>query len=155
MNIDELIALETKLQGRAVAPVNAVEAQPQPEARVYPLPERWVVVCETVLDVGLGGDVRTGGRPELGYALIANAGTFSTEDEAHAAHRSASLPLGWVVMPLSRLLSDLYEQPEARELTDDELRNLWINRPSIHNGELVPQLYDFARAVLAAAKGKP
>ena len=32
MNIDELIALETKLQGRAVAPVNAVEAQPQPEA---------------------------------------------------------------------------------------------------------------------------
>jgi len=117
MNIDELIALEAKLQGRAVAPVNAVEAQPQPEARVYPLPERWVVVCETVLDVGLGGDVRTGGRPELGYALIANAGTFSTEDEAHAAHRSASLPLGWVVMPLSRLLSDLYEQPEARNVT--------------------------------------
>ena len=38
MNIDELIALETKLQGRAVAPVNAVEAQPQPEAPAVP---RW------------------------------------------------------------------------------------------------------------------
>lgn len=74
------------------------------------LPARWVVVCETVLDIGLGDDVLTGGRPELGYALIANAGTFATEDEARQAHRSAGLPLGWVIMPLSRLLPDLYEQ---------------------------------------------
>lgn len=74
------------------------------------LPARWVVVCETVLDVGLGGDVRTGGQPELGYALIINSGTFATEDEARAAHRSAGLPLGWVIMPLSQLLPDLYNQ---------------------------------------------
>ena len=74
------------------------------------LPERWVVVCETALDVGRGGDVRTGGRPELGYALIADACTFSTEDEARAAHQSAGLPLGWVIMPLSRLLPDLYQR---------------------------------------------
>lgn len=77
---------------------------------VLGLPARWVVVCETALDVGRGGDVRTGGRPELGYALIADAGTFATEDEARAAHRSADLPLGWVIMPLSRLLPDLYQQ---------------------------------------------
>lgn len=38
--------------------------------------EHWVVVRETVLDVGNGDDVRTGGRPELGYALIAKAGTY-------------------------------------------------------------------------------
>ncbi len=73
------------------------------------LPEQslWVVVRETVLDVGLGDDVRTGGRSELGYALISNAGTFSSEEEAVAALKSVGLPIGWVVMPLSRLLPDL------------------------------------------------
>ena len=77
---------------------------------VLGLPARWVVVCETALDVGRGSDVRIGGSPELGYALIAGAGTFATEDEARAAHRSVDLPLGWVIMPLSRLLPDLYQQ---------------------------------------------
>lgn len=70
--------------------------------------ERWVVVRESVLDAGRGDDVRTGGRPELGYALIANAATFRSEDEARAAIRDAGLPIGWVYMPLSRLLPDLY-----------------------------------------------
>lgn len=70
--------------------------------------ERWVVVRESVLDVGLGNDVRTGGKPELGYALIANAGTFESQDAARLAHRAANLPLGWVVMSLSQLLPDLY-----------------------------------------------
>ena len=72
--------------------------------------ERWVVVRESVLDVGLGDDVRTGGRPELGYALIANAATFRSEDDARAAIKAASLPIGWVYMPLSRLLPDLYQK---------------------------------------------
>ena len=69
--------------------------------------DRWVIVCETVLDVGLGDDVRTGGKPELGYALIAHAVTYASQEEAAAAIRSAGLPIGWVYMPLSRLLPDL------------------------------------------------
>ena len=73
-------------------------------------PERWVVVRETALDVGYGDDVRTGGRPELGYALISDAATFASQAEAADAIRAASLPLGWVYMPLSRLLPDLYTQ---------------------------------------------
>jgi len=71
--------------------------------------ERWVIVRETALDVGSGDDVRTGGRPELGYALIADAATFRSEAAAQAAHREASLPLGWVIMPLSRLLPDIWD----------------------------------------------
>jgi hypothetical protein len=73
------------------------------------MPERWVVVRETVLDVGFGNDVRTGGRPELGYALISDAATFPTQEAASEAIKAASLPLGWVYMPLSRLLPDLYQ----------------------------------------------
>jgi hypothetical protein len=72
------------------------------------LPERWVVVKQVALDVGQGEDVRTGGRPELGYALIADAATFCSEREAREAITGAGLPLGWVLMPLSRLLPDLY-----------------------------------------------
>ena len=72
-----------------------------------PVGERWVVVRETSLDVGEGNDVRTGGRPELGYALISDAATFGSEDAAVTAIKSASLPVGWVVLPLSRLLPDL------------------------------------------------
>ena len=74
------------------------------------VPELWLVVRESVLDVGQGDDVRTGGRPELGYALIANAATFTSEGEARAAIRAAGLPIGWVYMPLSRLLPDLHER---------------------------------------------
>lgn len=77
------------------------------QATPEPVGERWVVVRETTLDVGDGNDVRTGGRPELGYALISDAATFGSEDEAVAAIKSASLPVGWVVLPLSRLLPDL------------------------------------------------
>jgi hypothetical protein len=73
------------------------------------MPERWVVVRETVLDVGFGDDVRTGGRPVLGYALVSDAAAFETEEAAAQAIREASLPLGWVYMPLSRLLPDLYQ----------------------------------------------
>ncbi len=71
-------------------------------------PNRWVVVCETVLDVGFGDDVRTGGKPELGYALLSDAATFLDENAARAA--AVGLPLGWVVMPVSRLLPDLYAE---------------------------------------------
>ncbi len=74
------------------------------------VPELWLVVRESVLDVGQGDDARTGGRPELGYALIANAATFTSEGEARAAIRAAGLPIGWVYMPLSRLLPDLHER---------------------------------------------
>jgi hypothetical protein len=72
------------------------------------LPDRWVIVRQIALDVGHGDDVRTGGRPELGYALISDPVTFGSREEARAALRKASLPLGWVLMPLSRLLPDLY-----------------------------------------------
>lgn len=74
--------------------------------------ERWVVVRQQALDVGQGDDVRTGGRPELGYALLADAATFGSEDEARAALRGAGLPLGWVLLPLSRLLPDLYQKSQ-------------------------------------------
>jgi hypothetical protein len=73
------------------------------------MPERWVVVRESALDVGFGNDVRTGGRPVLGYALVADAATFPTQEAAADAIRATSLPLGWVYMPLSRLLPDLYQ----------------------------------------------
>ena len=75
---------------------------------VEPMTERWAVVRETVLDVGRGSDVRTGGRPELGYALISDAATFDNEADAVAAINSTGLPVGWVVMPLSRLLPDTF-----------------------------------------------
>jgi hypothetical protein len=81
---------------------------------------RWVIVCETVLDVGRGGDVRTGGRPELGYALLSQAATFASEDAARAAHHEAGLPLGWVIMPLSRLLPDVaLATPQQAEQASD------------------------------------
>ena len=79
---------------------------PQPGASEG-VEERWVVARQSVLDIGLGDDVRTGGKPEIGYALIANAGTFESAAAARQAHRQANLPLGWVVMPLSQLLPDL------------------------------------------------
>ena len=92
------------------ATVSAPPAAPAPV-----VPERWVIVCETVLDVGYGKDVRTGGAPELGYALLSHAATFPSEDAARLAHKSANLPLGWVIMPLSRLLPDLSAAPVVRE----------------------------------------
>lgn len=41
--------------------------------------------------------------------------------------------------------------PPAPTLDDDALYCLWLNRTKIHNGELKPQLLDYARAVLAYA----
>ena len=87
--------------------IGRVVAFADEQATPEPVGERWVVVRETSLDVGEGNDVRTGGRPELGYALISDAATFGSEDAAVAAIKSASLPVGWVVLPLSRLLPDL------------------------------------------------
>ena len=86
------------------------------------------------------------GRPALTFVWVGN---LAYHPECTHGPGLAQFPPDYPDGP------DREPQPEARELTDDELRNLWINRPSIHNGELVPQLYDFARAVLAAAKGKP
>jgi hypothetical protein len=40
-------------------------------------------------------------------------------------------------------------------MTDEQIDDLWIRRKDIHNGELMPQLRDFARAVLAASQPKP
>lgn len=89
----------------------AALAAPSPPERAEPgLSERWVIVRETALDVGQGDDVRTGGRPELGYALLANAATFDGQDAARIALRETGLPIGWVLMPLSRLLPDLSTQ---------------------------------------------
>jgi hypothetical protein len=34
-------------------------------------------------------------------------------------------------------------------MNDQQIDDLWLHRPSIHNGELMPQLRDFARAVSA------
>lgn len=77
--------------------------------RATNLDDRWVIVRESVLDVGFGDDVRTGGRPELGYALLSNPRTYSNRDEAIAALQEAKLPIGWVVMPLTNLLPDIFE----------------------------------------------
>lgn len=73
-------------------------------------PERWVIVKQVALDVGFGDDVRTGGRPELGYALLSGSRLYDTKDEAREALRAAKLPLGWVLMPLSQLLPELGER---------------------------------------------
>ena len=89
--------------------------------------ERWVVVRESALDVGLGNDVRTGGRPELGYALIANPATFESESAAVSAVKQAGLPLGWVVMPISRLLPDLYTHPAPQTA---EVRAVSVPEPT-------------------------
>lgn len=72
---------------------------------------RWALVRESVLDVGYGDDVRTGGKPELGYALIPELPTFASADEASQARKEMDLPLGWVVIELSRLLPDVYTAP--------------------------------------------
>lgn len=32
-------------------------------------------------------------------------------------------------------------------MTNDQIDGLWLHRPSIHDGELMPQLRDFARAI--------
>lgn len=73
------------------------------------IPDRWVVVRETALDVGFGDDARKGGFPELGYALIGDTRTFDSEEEAIKVIKENLLPLGWVCIPLSRLLPDLYQ----------------------------------------------
>lgn len=44
--------------------------------------------------------------------------------------------------------------PEPRVPTDDALNNLWLTRTNLHGGDLLPQLRDFAHAVLAL-KGRP
>lgn len=36
-------------------------------------------------------------------------------------------------------------------MTDYEIDNLWMHRTDIHNGELMPQLRDFARAAIKDA----
>lgn len=36
-------------------------------------------------------------------------------------------------------------------LTNDQIDDLWLYRSSIHDGELMPQLRDFARAIEKAA----
>ena len=45
-------------------------------------------------------------------------------------------------------LSPPAHQPQQRQpLTDYEIDRFWMNRPNLHDGELLPQLHDFARAV--------
>lgn len=137
-----------------------------------PVGERWVVVRETALDVGRGNDVRTGGRPELGYALVSDAATFGSEGEAVAAIESANLPVGWVVLPLSRLLPDLeYTRPaqgvpedvqrdaERYRFIRDANRSDCITRGiSLHTMESLDEYVDAAMedetAALAAAQAK-
>jgi Lar family restriction alleviation protein len=47
------------------------------------------------------------------------------------------------------------QAPTNWSVTDDQLDALWLYRKNIHNGELMPQLRDFARAVLAASSTEP
>ena len=68
MNIDELIALETKLQGRAVAPVNAVEAQPQPEA---------VALTDKQIALEIGAAMRRSFSMGLKYWAQVDSGSWS------------------------------------------------------------------------------
>lgn len=37
-------------------------------------------------------------------------------------------------------------------LTDDEIENIWIYRPSVYGGDLMLQLRDFARAIEKASR---
>lgn len=39
-------------------------------------------------------------------------------------------------------------------MTDYEIDSLWMRRTNIHNGELMPQLRDFARAVIKESVAK-
>ena len=134
----------------------------EPPATPEPVGERWVVVRETALDVGRGNDVRTGGRPELGYALISDAATFGSEGEAVAAIKSASLPVGWVVLPLSRLLPDLgYTRPAPGVPEADPLQGavdwFWQAIPNLKAHDVANRLSigcNRAARLLAAAQAK-
>lgn len=106
---------------RVKSELHAALAEPVADEPVADMPDRWVIVRQTALDVGRGDDVRTGGKPELGYALIRDAETFPNEDTARAALESAALPLGWVLMRLSALLPDLYTRPAAAPAERGEL----------------------------------
>lgn len=98
--------VDVTLKPAKVGDVVDAELPTAPAAAPAPA-DRWLIVRESVLDIGLGDDVRTGGRPELGYAVIANTATYATEDEARQALKACNLPVGWVLMPLSRFLPDL------------------------------------------------
>jgi hypothetical protein len=135
-------------------------AQPQPEARVYPLPDDlypgskdWMASDYAGRVEWLHGMYESARREaDMWCERAQPQPEAQVQRIAYLEQQLGECTGGY--QTLEREVASL-KQPEARELTDDELRNLWINRPSIHNGELVPQLYDFARAVLAAAKGKP
>lgn len=43
------------------------------------------------------------------------------------------------------------EMPRAPVLSDAQIDAMWLLRSNIHGGELMPQLRDFARAVMGAA----
>jgi hypothetical protein len=48
-------------------------------------------------------------------------------------------------------LSVNFEEKEMKQvLSDDKICNLWLCRKNIHNGDLMLQLHDFARAIEAA-----
>lgn len=44
-------------------------------------------------------------RPELGYTIMSGWGIFNSREDARKLITMLNLPLGWVVMPLSQLLT--------------------------------------------------
>jgi hypothetical protein len=73
----------------------------------------------------------------------------------HKHYLEIPMQYGFTVSPVkvAEQQKPLYASPPSPQrtpLTNYELTDLWIRRPSIHDGELIPQLYDFARAIEAA-----
>ena len=61
----------------------------------------------------------------------------------------------WVVRPVYASPQPQQTEPsqnthppqQRQPLTDYEIDRFWMNRPNLHDGELLPQLRDFARAI--------
>ena len=61
----------------------------------------------------------------------------------------------WVVRPVYASPQPQQTEPsqnthppqQRKPLTDYEIDRFWMNRPNLHDGELLPQLRDFARAI--------
>lgn len=58
--------------------------------------EGYVIAKETVVEV-------PGERPDLGYTLYPESVIFLDQDQAMKVLVEANAPLGWVVIPMSRL----------------------------------------------------
>ena len=116
----------------------------------------WVIAREVALDVGFGDDVRTGGAPELGYAVISNTRTFETQAAAREAAAAAKLPLGWVVMPVSQLLPRVAAEKPSTNIDEyaEWARSMWFSSGKKNDKALEQRDFMIASLGLAGETGE-